>query len=232
MNNLFNHPNLPPFIATRLIRHFVTSNPSPAYISRVADTFASGGNGRGDLAATLRAVLMDPEARDDSIRATSGHLKDPMLHTISLLRALNATVIDPTNMFWDYFLLGQELLNTPSVFNFYSPLTHVPGNAQVFGPEFQIYAPSLAVSRANLAYRLLTGEYNGMVKVDTSAYVNAAADATRLINMVDANLLAGRMSASTRAAIGSAVNASTDNKQRALTALYLAAISAEFAVTK
>jgi uncharacterized protein (DUF1800 family) len=232
MQNLFDHPNLPPFIATRLIRAFVTSNPSPAYIARVANVFANGGSGRGDLAATLQAVLLDPEALDPAPAATFGHLKDPMMHSISLMRAMNASIVDPSNMFWDYFLLGQEILDAPSVFNFYSPMTHLPGTAQLFGPEFQVYAPSLAISRANLMYHFLDGEYNSMINFDISAYVTAAADATTLLNLVDANLLQGRMSSTTRSSIGAAVLGITDLKQRALTALYLTAISSEFSVNK
>jgi uncharacterized protein (DUF1800 family) len=232
MDNLFNHPNVPPFIATRLIRHFVTSNPSPAYIARVAEVFATGGRGRGDLAATLQAVLLDPEARNDTANASAGHLKDPMLHTIGLMRAMNATVIAPNNMFWDYFLLGQKITASPSVFNFYSPMTRLPGSPALYGPEFQIYAPSLAVARANLVYRLITGEYNGMVRFDISAYVNAAADPSALLNLVDANLLAGRMTPSVRSTIATALAGIADQRQRALTALYLTAISAEFVVSK
>ena len=232
MENLFQHPNVPPFIATRLIRHFVTSNPSPAYIARVASAFASSPNGRGDLAATLQAVLTDPEARSDVQTATSGRLKDPMLHTIGLMRAMNATVIAPNNMFYDYYLLGQKITASPSVFNFYSPMTRLPGSPDNYGPEFQIYAPALAVARANLIYRLLTGEYNGMVKFDIGAYVTAASNPGALIDMVNTNLLAGRMSPATRTIIGNALPGITDNRNRAITALYLAAISAEFAVSK
>ncbi|PWF45394.1 DUF1800 domain-containing protein, partial [Massilia glaciei] len=232
MDNLFMHPNVPPFIATRLIRHFVTSNPSPAYITRVADVFANGGGGRGDLAATLRAVLLDPEARSDAVTATSGRLKDPMLHTVGLMRALNATIVSPNNMVWDYSLLGQKITATPSVFNFYSPVTALPGSPQSFGPEFQIYAPALAVARANLIFKLIGGAYWAMVKIDIAPYVTAAADPAVLIGMVDANLLAGRMTPAARSAIDGAVRASTDNKQRAITALFLAAITSEFAVSK
>jgi uncharacterized protein (DUF1800 family) len=232
MDNLIAHPNVPPFIATRLIRHFVTSNPSPAYIARVAAVFANGGNGRGDLAATLQAVLLDPEARSDTVTATSGHLKDPMLHTIGLMRAMNARVIAPNNLFWDYFLLGQKITAAPSVFNFYSPMTRLPGSPQLYGPEFQVYAPSLAIARANLVYRLVTGEYEGMVAFDMAPYVNAAGTPAALINLVDANLLAGRMTAPTRAALGTALAGISDARQRAITAVYLTAIRAEFAVTK
>jgi uncharacterized protein (DUF1800 family) len=232
MQNLFQHPNLPPFIATRLIRAFVTSNPSPAYISRVADVFAYGPAGRGDLKATLTAVLTDPEARQDHPTATQGHLKDPMLQSLGLFRTLNASVVNPTNLFWDYFLLGEKITAAPSVFNFYSPMTRLPGNPQYYGPEFQLYAPAQAVGRANFLFKFISGEYKGMVNVDLTPFINVAGDTTALLNLVDSTLLAGRMSATARQAIAGAVAASSDPRQRAISALYLAAISAEFAVAQ
>jgi uncharacterized protein (DUF1800 family) len=233
MDNLFNHPNVAPFIATRLIRHFVKSNPSPAYIERVAQAFdGQAGRQRGDLAATLSAVLLDPEGRDDAADASSGHLRDPMLHTLGLLRALNAKVVNPTNMLWDYYLQGQQIATAPSVFNFYSPMTRLPGAPELYGPEFQLYAPSLAVGRANMIYNILSGEYDGMVKVDISAYTNAANNPAALINLVDANLLAGRMSPGVRATLATALPKISNRKQRAITALYLTAASADFAISK
>ncbi|KQV85867.1 hypothetical protein ASD15_30025 [Massilia sp. Root351] len=230
MENLFQHPNLPPFIATRLIRAFTSSNPSAAYIERVAGVFANGPAGRGDLKATLTAVLTDPEARMDTPSASQGKLKDPMLHSLSLFRALDAAVLNPTNAFWEYSQLGQKLLNAPSVFNFYSPMTGLPGAAGKFGPEFQLYAPALAVARANFLYRFLSGEYKAMVAVNLAPFVSAAGDANALIDLVDARLLQGRMSPAARSAIAGSVNATTDKTQRALAALYLTAISAEFAL--
>ncbi|HEY5801294.1 MAG TPA: DUF1800 family protein [Burkholderiaceae bacterium] len=232
MRDLFQHPNLPPFVATRLIRSLVTSNPSPDYIRRVADVFSHGPRGRGDLAATLSAVLLDPEARQDAPAATQGHLKDPMLHSLGLVRALGATVNDPTNLFFNYLQLGQKLLNAPSVFSFYSPLTRLPGNPAYFGPEFQIYAPSLAVARANFVYDLLNGEHAGSISFNLTPYIDAAGDTGALLNLVSDKLLAGRMSLATRDTIATAINASTDRRQRALTALYLTAATAEYAVFK
>jgi hypothetical protein len=111
-------------------------------------------------------------------------------------------------------------------------MTRLPGAPQYYGPEFQLYAPSMAVARANFLYKFISGEYKGMVNLDIAPFVSAAGDATTLVNLVDSTLLAGRMSATARQAIGAAVNASADQRQRAITALYLAAISAEFAVAQ
>jgi len=228
MQNLMNHPNLPPFIATRLIRAFTTSNPSPAYIERVANVFAYGPNGRGDLKATLNAVLMDPEAL--IVSPSAGKLKDPMLHSLSLFRATDAKVVNPQNLFWDYFLLGERLLQAPSVFNFYSPIAPLPGNPAMFGPEFQLYTPAQAVSRADFLFAFISGGYATMVSIDLAPYQAVAGNPTALLNLVDANLLQGRMTPSTRTAIGATLQATTDLKQRAITALYLTAIAADFAV--
>lgn len=228
MQNLVNHPNLAPFIATRLIRAFTTSNPSPAYIERVANVFAYGPNGRGDLKATLNAVLMDPEAL--IVSQYSGKLKDPMLHSLGLFRATGATVVNPTNLFWDYFLLGERLLQAPSVFNFYSPLAPLPGNPTLYGPEFQLYTPAQAVARANFLYAFISGNYSGMVSINLAPYQAVAGNPTALLNLVDATLLQGRMTPSTRNAIGASLLATSDLKQRAITALYLTAIAADFAV--
>lgn len=232
IDNLFNHPNVPPFIATRLIRSLTSSNPSPAYIQRVANVFANNAGVRGDLAATIRAVLLDPEARQDTPSNTQGFLKDPVLHSLGLIRALNGTVVDPTSMFWDYYLMGEKILSAPSVFSFYSPLTRLPGSNQYYGPSFQIYAPSMAVARANFLYQLISGNYGTMVKIDLTPFIAAAPNPTNLINLVDATLLQGRMSASTRQALSAALATSSDNKERAIIALHFTAISADFAVHK
>lgn len=78
---VFAHPNVGPFLATHLIRSLVSSNPWPADVQRVAAVFDNNGAGvRGDLRATLRAILLDAEARDDAAGANSGRLKDPTSH--------------------------------------------------------------------------------------------------------------------------------------------------------
>jgi uncharacterized protein (DUF1800 family) len=54
-------------LVKQLIQHLVTSNPSPAYVARVSAVFADDGSGvRGNLAAVVRAILSDPEARGDA----------------------------------------------------------------------------------------------------------------------------------------------------------------------
>lgn len=154
------------------------------------------------VAAALQALLRDPTACRG---AAAGQPKDPMLHTIGLMRAMNATAIDPANLFRDQL--------------------------QAQAAATSAYSPEQAVERANLVYRLIHGAYSGMVRFDISAYVSAAATPAALIDLVDDKLVAGHLSPAARGAIGSALQRTTDHCQRALTALYLAAISAEFAVS-
>lgn len=162
---VFEHPNVGPFISFRLIQHLVTSNPSPAYIKRVASVFNDNGqNQRGDLAAVIRAILKDPEARagDDvnaALNPAFGHLREPVLFLVNLLRALGATVIEQNPLESAGADMGQKLFYAPSVFNYYSPLYQVPGG--LYGPEFQLLTPATTLTRANIVYQLIV---NGLDK--------------------------------------------------------------------
>lgn len=207
LDMLFKHPNVPPFVATRLIRHFVTSNPSPAYVRRVAEVFAFGAGSRGergDLTATLQAVLTDPEARYDSGAPAGGYLKDPILHTLSLVRALDGTLVNPDKLFRGHHLVGEARVNAASAHSHDSP--------------------------ASLVQALLSGDAD-MVRLDLAPFSAVAGNPAALLDLVDARLLQGRMQPTTRAAIEASLQSTPEPRQRMLTALYLTAVSADFAVT-
>ncbi len=233
---VFNQPGVGPFIALRLIQHLVTSNPSPAYLQRIATTFANNGSGvRGDLSAVVRAILIDPEARQADAgapSATGGHLREPVLFATALLRALGAT-LGPGNFLAEYingYGLGQELLYPPSVFNYYSPFSRIPGG-QLLGPEFQLLTPSTAVLRANFVIgTLVSGALGPDVTVDYSPFVFLAANDDALLNAVDLALFGGRMPGDVRSAVKTAVDSTTDPTLRAFDALFLAASSAQYQV--
>jgi hypothetical protein len=235
INAVFHHSNVPPFIATRLIRSLVTSNPSPAYIRRVADVFVNNGMGvRGDLKAVFAAILLDPEALSFHA-AHEGRLKDPVLHVIGMGRALDATFDDPNGFMYVFNNLSQRVLTPPTVFSFYSALAPLPGHHNLFGPEFQIYPPALAVQRANFIYGLLNSQYGSSFKVDLTPFTTVAFNTEALLDLVNERLMFGLMSADLRGIIAAATNAiegtsTSDRTQRALGALYLAAISSEYSV--
>lgn len=226
---LFQHPNTPPFVAARLIRSLATSNPSPGFVARVADVFVNNGSSvRGDLAAVVRAILTDPEASIPD--PVGGRLKDPVLQVIGLGRALGAQITDPNMFMYIFGNLGQAVLSPPTVFSFYSPLASLPHHPDLFGPEFQIYGPALAIQRANFIYTILNGEFGNAFRVDLLPFTSVAGNPAALVEKVNQTLLFGRMSKDLRQIITAATAATSDSRQRALGALYLAAISAEFAV--
>jgi uncharacterized protein (DUF1800 family) len=225
---IFNHPNVGPFIATRLIRALVTSNPSPAYIARVAAAFNDNGQGvRGDMKAVIRAILLDAEARDDNPPPNFGRLRTPVQHTIAFLRALNIPSGQPSQFAYIFYSFGEGMLDAPSVFGHYSPMYHVP-RSPLFGPEFQIYSPSEAVNRANFLYSWMGNPWP--INPALQPFVNVAGNSTALINAVDNTLLYGRMSPQMRTALMNALPAMYDNNQRVMTVLYLTATSGDYLV--
>lgn len=160
LNILFNHPNVGPFISRRLIQRLVTSNPSPAFIQRIATVFNNNGSGvRGDLKAVIRAILLDPDARqccgDNS--EYYGTLKEPFLRYMNMIKGLNLQAqggIYRNVMVRVYDKTEQRPLNSNSVFNFFSP-DYVPDgplkNAGKVSPEFQL-----------LSSKTLTGYFNAL----------------------------------------------------------------------
>jgi uncharacterized protein (DUF1800 family) len=138
---LVNHPNTGPFVVFRLIQALVTSDPSPAYVSRVVAVFENNGKGkRGDLAAVAKAILLDPEARradDPAFRELQvGRIKEPVLQAASVMRALECKqpVTMPWNRYEVYGFTNQKPLAAPSVFSFFSPMHRAPGS-NILAPE-------------------------------------------------------------------------------------------------
>ena len=240
IDNLFDHPNIGPFIGRLLIQRLVTSNPSPAYVARVSAAFAGNSTGtpRGDMKAILRAVLLDPEA-------PSGiHLREPFLRFVALNRILHATSDDGTYPAVGYiaqFLLQQHVLSAPSVFNFYSPAFSPAGELERGGlvsPEFQISTASTVVGLADLVAFAIYGDQSidtpaGFTKIrlDLTDLEALAGDVDALINRIDLLFTAGTMDAATKAAIRAAISPiANDAPGRTRLALYLALISPAYAV--
>lgn len=226
---LMAHPNIAPFIATRLIRSLVTSNPSPAYVARVADVFAGRHGGAvGDLKATVRAILLDQEARQSTATATQGRLKEPILQASGLLRALNGQFASANQITYLFEHMGQAILTPPSVFSWFSPLYRVPGST-LFGPEFQIYSPTEATLRGNFLYSLLTNP-GGDAHFDLSPFLPYGNDMARLVEAVNQVLLYGRMPTAMKQTLIAAAAPGYDANTRIVTVLYLTALSGPYAV--
>ncbi len=251
LDNLIEHPSTAPFISRQLIQRLVTSNPSPAYVGRVAAVFVNNGAGqRGDLLAVVRAILLDSEARSLSsiAQANSGKLKEPFLRVTGLLRAMRYTVQDGT-LPYDFgstiteSTIGQFPLASPSVFNFYLPDHRPPGpiaDAGLVGPEYQILTSVFAVTLPNALYTI-TQTGAGRFALNLAEQETLAADPAALLDNLNLLLAQGTMSDATRNAVLAAVNGvttamvpsgSTLNQTKARLAVYLVATSPDAAVSK
>jgi uncharacterized protein (DUF1800 family) len=260
LDTIFNHPNLPPFVGRRMIQHFVTSNPSPTYVTNVANAFANGtftsngttfGDGkRGNMQALLAAVLLDPEARRGDVLATEnpvdGHLREPVLFLTNVIRAFHGTT-DATNtiVYFGLDMGGEFLFNSGSVFNFFSPLYNIPAAdfttppaSPLSGPEFQIFTSASSLARVNdIENVMFSPVFSNSTQIDLSAYAAIAGHDNDLGTMVDAmnlQLLHGTMSAQMRTAVLSAVSAlpNSDPMDRARTAAYLIVSSSQYQIQR
>ena len=233
LQNIFNHPNVAPFICQQLIQKLVTSNPSPAYVGRVAQVFNDDGTGlRGNLQAVVAAILLDPEARrgDDptQVESSDGHLREPLLHMMTAMRAVNATTNGVGLPGWASNML-QMPFASPDVFNFYPPNFQVPGT-QLLGPEFDILNASTAVARANFINGLIYSTLSTTTNI--TPYVNAAGDVANLLALVNINIMHGQMPSDMYNTLFSTLSspAFTTAKARAQAALYLTLTSNQFQV--
>jgi uncharacterized protein (DUF1800 family) len=225
---IFKHPNVAPFVSVRLIRSLVMSNPSPAYVARVSAVFADNGAGvRGDLKAVVRAILTDPEARNDAATMTGGKLKDAIYHVVAFSRALNGSIRPSNQLTWAFTQMAQTPLAAPSVFGHYSPNYRIKSG--IVGPEFQIYTPTESVLRGNQLWQMITNPGGDFV-IDTTPFSSVANDTPKLIDAVDQALLYGRMSPALRQQIANAVAAQQDATGRWQIALYLGALSGAYTV--
>lgn len=153
LDNIFNHPNTGPFVSQHLISQLVTSNPSPQYIERVATVFNDDGDGtRGNLAAVVTAILLDNEALQGyrNTPASFGKLREPLIRLVAMWRAFGG---NPDHPDFEYGWIGEQLaqapLQSPTVFNFYSPSFSQAGairTAALKSPVFQIHNESSIIS--------------------------------------------------------------------------------------
>lgn len=257
ITNVFNHPNVGPFVSKRLILALVTSNPSSGYVSRVATVFNDDGtlqHVRGNLQAVITAVLTDAEARgDSSADPLFGHLRDHGLFLASAMRALIGGQAGSTGLNDGVYLravssnLGEDIYDPPSVFNFYPPAYPLPGGMPgTLGPEFAILDAATMVNRINTVERLL---YGGIVAPDATvtgstgtradlstlaSIANQGGDATVLVDTIGTALVGGWVSPANapaaRSTILGAVNAvpSSNATGRVQLALYLIVASGQY----
>ncbi|MES2739804.1 MAG: DUF1800 domain-containing protein [Pseudomonadota bacterium] len=256
LDTLFNHPNVAQFIARQLIQRLVSSNPSPAYIARVAAVFANNGAGvRGDMKAILQAVLLDTEARTISVNSKQ-KVREPIVRLANWMRAFHAkpasgrykinNTDDPLTS------LGESPLRSPSVFNFYRP-GYVPPNttiasAGLVAPEMQIVAEPAVTGYLNFMREAIAKGVGDEreVKADYTAELALADKPEQLVDRINLLLLNGNMTSTLRNQILTGVNsiaipaASSSNasavanakNNRVYATIFLAMASPEYIVQK
>lgn len=225
LNSLMRHPNMAPFIGRQLIQHLVTSNPTPAYVQRVTNAFTSGrfqgfGTGqRGDMKATIAAILLDTEARTAAPSVSAGRLREPAQFFTGVLRALNGRTDGDALGWWWGEQLRQHAFRSPSVFNFYPPDYPVAGTSPALvGPAFALHSTNAALQRVNYVNYLLFwdgSDPNSSVpgalgtRVDLSAFLSDAGDAGRLVDRLSLLALGEPLPTVARNAVMNAVLAYT-----------------------
>ncbi|MEZ4910365.1 MAG: DUF1800 domain-containing protein [Saprospiraceae bacterium] len=259
---IFNHPNVGPFVAFRLIQRFTTSNPSPSYVKRVADVFADNGHGvRGDMAAVIKAILLDVEARSAVIHddALSGKLREPFIRYTQVARSLPTT--SNKNRYWNngynyLWDVKQHVMASPSVFNFYPPDYTVNATFREenkYGPEFKIHDTSSAISYINNVHvwSWSSDSWGGLmyswhgseadldgVWLDTELLEGKADDSEYIINYFDTVFTHGQLTDETRQIIREALAPlhwtwdESWRRYRVRTAFYLLLISPDYNCVK
>jgi uncharacterized protein (DUF1800 family) len=260
LDTLFNHPNVGPFFGRQLIQRLVTSNPSPAYVHRVAEAFNNNGAGvRGDMQAVIRAVLLDPEARSAASLHDKdfGKVREPVLRLSQWMRAFHAT--SPSGEYQMYntdnpgTTLGQSPMRSPTVFNFFRPGFVPPGtqlaSTNMVAPEMQIVSESSVAGYANFIQSTVESgvgkTFNGKrdIQPDYSEQMTLANSPEKLVDYLDTLLTAGQLSAVSRKRIVDAVagvnipannptNAENARRNRVKLGVLLTMVSPEYLVQK
>ncbi len=262
IDNLFNHDNVGPFLALRLIQRLVKSNPTPGYISRVATAFNGNGpygNGRGNMKAVIKAILLDDEARNATFQEDQIHsrLKEPLFRYTHFSRAVDK--YNANGFYWNiaysfYEDTKQAIFGSPSVFNFflYDDAPNGPINDMgLVAPEYKIHDSRTSIGYINNVYRWsqswgrIMGTWEGDIMDHTDVdwvtddlYLEAR-DTEAYINWLDKHLLAGNMSDRTREIIRTALNGFEKGiswhyyqENRTRMGLYLALISPDYCLMR
>ncbi|MEO0464905.1 MAG: DUF1800 family protein [Pseudomonadota bacterium] len=267
LDAIFEHPNMAPFLSRQLIQRFTASNPSPAYVQRVATAFEAGsfvspdgsrfGTGqRGDLEATIAAILLDDVVHSETSLEDpgAGKIREPILKYVHWARAFNVSNADAgeqgrfndTRRTSDR--LGQHPFRSPSVFNFYRPGFIAPGtesgSAGLTAPELQLINSGTTFGYSNwmtdFAFERVRRSGVQQFVPDYSAELALAETPEALVDHLDLLLTAGTLEDEARTDIVNALNAlvitdsnaESDRQRRVRAAVLMVADSAAFAVVR
>jgi len=248
LDTLFNHPNVGPFFAKQMIQRLVTSNPSSAYIGRVAAVFNNNGSGlRGDLKAVWKAILKDPEAMNRPTSSSGGKLREPVLRLVQWARTFRLN--SPSGQWRMGDLsnsgssLGQSPLRAPSVFNFFRPGYVPPQTAiadqNLVAPEFQLHNETSTSGYINFMSSFIERGTSDL-RPDYADLIGIAHNSTDLLNWLNLNLTANSLSQATVTIMRNALDAraltstssETDKKRRIYAAVLMTLCAPEYLIQK
>ena len=247
LDALFQHPNTPPFIAKQMIQRLVTSNPTPAYVYRVAQKFIDNGSGvRGDIGAVVRAILTDYEARTSTnlTVASFGKLKEPLIRTTALLRTFGGAPASGryvSNLTSTQTPLAQAPLRAPTVFNFFHPDYVLPGPLAAAGlvaPEYEITDATYSISVPNFLRTFIfnaAGSNADSVVLDLTYEASLASTPAALLDHLNLVMCGGNMPQATRDRVTTmlgALSTSTSAVERAQRAILVISASPAGAIQK
>ena len=250
LDNIYNHPNVAPFVSRYLIQQLVTGDPTPAYVGRVAAVFNANRTNPSQLKEVVKAILLDPEARGDvKTDPHYGKLREPvqLLTNIARLfdvRSADRSALSDGVVTTETGAMGQIAFMSPTVFNFYPPDYIVPGTS-LNGPEFALFTTGTAVARANFANTLIFNRINvnsnNRVTLGTSlslaemqAFAEADETGNTLMDALNTKMMHGTMSAQMRSTIQNVVLTipASNPLLRAQRAIYLVATSSQYQVQR
>jgi len=249
IDNIYNHPNVAPFISKLLIQHLVMSDPSPFYVQEVAEVFNQNRSNPFQLKEVIKAILLHPEARGNFKTAPRyGKLREPVQMATNLGRLFNAKnffVNGPSDgmLSSPVSRMGQNPFYSPTVFNYFSPDYMIPGT-NILAPEFELMNTGLGINRINFVYTMIffgiqpnatdTLQGTSLVLDDPVNISFADPSGNDLMDYLNHKMMHGTMTQEQRASILNAVLAvpPTSPVLRARQAVYLVAASSQYQIQR
>ena len=223
LDAIFAHPNLPPYVSRILIQRLVKSQPSPAYVARISAVFQNDGTGvRGNLAAVVKAILLDPEARigDTSPQSDDGYVQDVADFQIFVMSALQISQQDDQPSYLPSEL-GESWFNPGSVFGYFFPTYTVPGTT-INSPEFQLLSTYTIVQRSELLWSIISEQQPGFNNTDNTWLYNTFTTVPTMIDALNHLLYHGTMSQQEQSIITNATATAPNTNTALKYAVFLA----------
>jgi uncharacterized protein (DUF1800 family) len=196
LHRLATSPQTAHFISLKLAERFVSDDPPPALVDRMAKTFLKK---KGDIREVLNTLFHSPEFWDDATYRAK--VKTPLEFVASAVRATGAEIDDVQPLIGQLNRMGMPLYGA-------QPPTGYSMKAETW------VSSSALLTRMNFALALTSGKIKG-VKVDAAQMGGSSPspppDAAATLAGLEANLLVGGVSQQTHDSIVAQIDAAGKN---------------------